>query len=64
MKDVESLGSLSAKRISLTDGILVKESRGAAQVICDYLAQLTDHEAIRLYRRLFDPDFGSITDLL
>jgi len=35
-----------------------------ARLICDYLAQLTDHEAIRLYRRLFDPDFGSITDLL
>lgn len=35
-----------------------------ARRICDYLAQLTDHEALRLYRRLFDPDFGTITDLL
>ncbi len=35
-----------------------------ARRLCDYLAQLTDHEAIRLYRRLFDPDYGSIRDLL
>jgi dGTPase len=35
-----------------------------ARLLCDYLTQLTDHEAIRLYRHLFDPEFGSITDLL
>lgn len=35
-----------------------------ARRLCDYLAQLTDHEAIRLYRRLFDPDYGSIRELL
>lgn len=34
-----------------------------ARLICDYLAGLTDGEAVRLYRRLFDPEFGSITDL-
>lgn len=34
-----------------------------ARLICDYLAGLTDGEAVRLYRRLFDPDYGSITDL-
>ncbi len=34
-----------------------------ARLICDFLAGLTDGEAVRLYRRLFDPDFGSITDL-
>lgn len=32
--------------------------------ICDYLASLTDAFAIRLYKRLYDPDFGSITDLI
>ncbi|MBC2593179.1 dNTP triphosphohydrolase [Ruficoccus amylovorans] len=35
-----------------------------ARLLCDTLTQLTDHEAIRLYRHLFDPEFGSITDLL
>lgn len=35
-----------------------------ARRLCDYLAQLTDHEAIRLYRRLYDPDYGSIRELL
>ncbi|MEM8550653.1 MAG: dGTP triphosphohydrolase [Verrucomicrobiota bacterium] len=35
-----------------------------ARLICDAVAQLTDHEALRMYRRLFDPEFGSITDLL
>lgn len=34
-----------------------------ARTICDFLANLTDLEAIRLYRRLFDPEFGSIRDL-
>jgi dGTPase len=35
-----------------------------ARRLCDVLALLTDRMAIRTYRRLFDPDFGSITDLL
>ncbi len=34
-----------------------------ARWVCDYLAGLTDQEAIRIYRRLFDPVYGSITDL-
>lgn len=34
-----------------------------ARLLCDYLASLTDHQAQRLYKRLFDPDFGSISDL-
>lgn len=34
-----------------------------ARLVCDFLADLTDGAAIRLYRRLFDPAFGSITDL-
>jgi len=36
---------------------------GRARRLCDFIANLTDLEAIRLYRRLFEPDFGSITDL-
>ncbi len=34
-----------------------------ARILCDYLAGMTDGFAIRIYKRLFDPDFGSITDL-
>jgi dGTPase len=34
-----------------------------ARLACDFLAELTDGAAIRLYRRLFEPSFGSITDL-
>ncbi len=35
-----------------------------ARIICDYLAGMTDGFAIRIYKRLFDPDFGSIVDLV
>ncbi len=36
---------------------------GKARQICDYLAGLTDGMIIRTYRRLFDPEFGSLRDL-
>jgi dGTPase len=35
-----------------------------SRIICDYLAGMTDGFAIRIYKRLFDPDFGSIVDLV
>jgi len=34
-----------------------------ARRICDWLAGLTDGTIVRTYRRLFDPEFGSIRDL-
>jgi dGTPase len=34
-----------------------------ARRICDWLAGLTDGMIVRTYRRLFDPEFGSIRDL-
>jgi dGTPase len=34
-----------------------------ARQICDWLAGLTDGMIIRTYRRLFDPEFGSLRDL-
>ncbi|HEY0792184.1 MAG TPA: dNTP triphosphohydrolase [Chthoniobacterales bacterium] len=37
--------------------------RGRARILCDYLAGMTDGFAVRTYKRLFDPDFGSILDL-
>jgi dGTPase len=36
---------------------------GKARRICDWLADLTDGMIVRTYRRLFDPEFGSIRDL-
>jgi dGTPase len=35
-----------------------------ARHICDYLAGMTDVYASRVYRRLFDPEFGSLVDLI
>ena len=34
------------------------------RIICDHIAGMTDGFAIRTYRRLFDPGFGSIADLI
>jgi dGTPase len=36
---------------------------GKARQICDWLAGLTDGMIVRTYRRLTDPDFGSLRDL-
>lgn len=35
-----------------------------ARIVCDVLARMTDGIASRTYKRLFDPDFGSIVDLV
>lgn len=40
-----------------------KDPNGKARLLCDYLSGLTDSNALRLYKRLFSPDFGSIIDL-
>ncbi len=34
------------------------------RLICDLVAKMTDRFAVRTYRRLVDPDFGSIVDLV
>ncbi|MBX7151458.1 dNTP triphosphohydrolase [bacterium] len=41
-----------------------KDIRKRARLICDYIAGMTDGFAVRTYKRLFDPDFGSIMDLI
>lgn len=38
------------------------EQSARARILCDYLAGMTDVFATRTYKRLFDPDFGSIFD--
>ena len=35
-----------------------------ARLVCDFLAGMTDGYASRTYKRLFNPDFGSIGDLI
>ncbi len=40
------------------------DEAGRARVLCDYLAGMTDGFASRIYKRLFDADFGSIVDLV
>ncbi len=35
-----------------------------ARLVCDFLAGMTDGYAARTYKRLFEPDFGSIGDLV
>ncbi len=35
-----------------------------ARLVCDWVASMTDNFAFRTYRRLFDADFGSITDFV
>lgn len=49
----------------MVHGWMVEEKNlhARARLLCDYLASLTDHQAQRLYKRLFDPDFGSISDI-
>jgi dGTPase len=37
---------------------------GRARLVCDYLANMTDGSAARMYRRLFEPGYGSIGDLV
>ena len=35
-----------------------------ARLVCDWISSMTDNFAFRTYRRLFDADFGSITDFV
>jgi dGTPase len=40
------------------------ETNHRARLLCDYIAGMTDGFAIRTYKRLFDPEFGSMVDLI
>jgi dGTPase len=40
-----------------------KSTEAKARRISDWLAGLTDGMIVRTYRRLFDPEFGSLRDL-
>ncbi len=43
---------------------LCEDRSSRARLVCDWIANMTDHFAFRTYRRLFDAEFGSITDLV
>jgi dGTPase len=40
------------------------DASARARLVCDWVASMTDRFAFRTYRRLFDADFGSITDFV
>ena len=40
------------------------EKAERARLLCDYLVGMTDAYAVRSYKRLFDPDYGSISELI
>src|ERR1700736_6059357 len=42
---------------------LKTDLRARARILCDFLAGMTDGFAIRTYKRLYDPDFGSLMDV-
>ncbi|MBX7210612.1 MAG: dNTP triphosphohydrolase [Verrucomicrobiaceae bacterium] len=41
-----------------------EDKAASARLVCDWVANMTDRFAFRTYRRLFDADFGSITDFV
>ena len=41
-----------------------EDEQEKARLLCDYLAGMTDSFAIKTYRRLFDPGYGSIVDIV
>lgn len=48
----------------LTDTTVANDPSARARLICDYLSGMTDAYAVRTYKRLFDPDYGSISELM
>lgn len=40
-----------------------KNKKLRARLVCDYIAGATDSYAMRIYRRLFDPDYSTLADL-
>jgi len=45
--------------------VVAAESKSArARLLCDHLSGMTDAYALRSYKRLLDPDYGSISELI
>ncbi|MGL1862240.1 MAG: dNTP triphosphohydrolase [Pseudodesulfovibrio sp.] len=45
-------------------GMQGRDKHEKRRMLCDYLSGMTDGYVVRTYKRLFDPDFGSIIDLI
>jgi dGTPase len=64
------IDTLQPRGLHLMPAAIEKEMQAApdaparARLVCDWIANMTDHFAFRTYRRLFDADFGSITDFV
>ncbi|HEX4140511.1 MAG TPA: hypothetical protein VHY09_09205, partial [Candidatus Methylacidiphilales bacterium] len=41
-----------------------EETSARARLLCDHLSGMTDAYALRSYKRLLDPDYGSISELI
>jgi dGTPase len=41
-----------------------KTKAEGARLLCDHLSGMTDAYALRSYKRLLDPDYGSISELI
>jgi dGTPase len=44
--------------------LAAKSKPEAARLLCDHLSGMTDAYALRSYKRLLDPDYGSISELI
>ncbi|QGY41092.1 dNTP triphosphohydrolase [Pseudodesulfovibrio cashew] len=44
--------------------LALRDDDDKRRMLCDYLSGMTDGFVVRTYKRLFDPDFGSIIDLI
>jgi dGTPase len=61
----ESTSKLHLMPASLEEDVAKAESEAQrARLVCDWIGNMTDRFAFRTYRRLFDADFGSITDFV
>ncbi len=41
---------------------MIAGDNNSVRIICDYIAGMTDRYAVRFYKRIFHPDFGSIVE--
>ena len=46
------------------EALAQRDPDGRRRMLCDYLSGMTDGFVVRTYKRLFDPEFGSIIDLI
>ena len=59
IKPIKLLPDFSDRLIRIEENIINR-----ARLVCDYLAGMTDSFAMRNYKRLFDPDYSSLTDVV